>query len=152
MTRTLPRAGWIGLAVVVVLVAVMAAFAYLAGNGTVEANLGDKEAGPYNASVYAKEIAKDGPILLPDASPNHSLDIFLQHLGVDPTTGWSAFRARPAGQSDRSCTLVWGGSTFTDPCDGRTFPADGTGLEHFAVRVAGNALYVNFGAAPTATP
>ena len=121
---------------------------WLGSQGTVAGDTcGTKEAGPYNATDLAKQIAKDGPLLLGDASPNHSLDVYLQHLGGDPTTGWSAFRARANGVEDRKCTLTWAKGTFTDPCSGATYPADGSGLEQFTVRVVGNAVYVNFGAA-----
>src|ERR1700760_1808952 len=82
VTRTLPRAAWIGLAVVLLLVGGMGLVSWLCRKGTGDVNPGDKEAGPYNATVIAKQIAADGPLLLPDASPNRSLDVYLQHLGV----------------------------------------------------------------------
>jgi hypothetical protein len=145
----LPRSAWLGLGVVVVLIAVMALVSILAGNGTVSPQLGDKEAGPYNATDIAEQIAKDGPLLLPDASPNRSLDVYLQHLGTDPGAGWSAFLARAPGRDDRACTLTWSGDGFTDPCGGAGFPPDGTGLRPFKVRVTGNGVYVDLGAAST---
>jgi hypothetical protein len=125
----------------------MGLVSYLAGNGTVSPQLGDREAGPYSATRLASEIVDRGPFLLADASPNRSLDIYVQHLGNDPTTGWSAFLARAPGQDDRKCTLTWDATRFTDPCGGATFPADGSGLRQFIVRVAAGSLYVDFGAA-----
>jgi hypothetical protein len=146
----MPRAAWIGVAVVVVLIGLMGAISYLAGNGTVTPQLGDREAGPYNAVRLANEIADRGPFLLADASPNRSLDVFVQHLGEDPSTGWSAFLARAPGQDNRSCTLTWDKTRFVDPCGGATFPADGAGLRRFATRVTGGQVYVSFSAATSA--
>jgi hypothetical protein len=147
--RTVPRAGWIGLAVVAVLIGTMGVISFLGSRGTVDVNLGDREAGPYNATVMARQIARDGPLLLPDASPHRTLDVYLQHLGVNPTVGWLAFSARAPGSDDRRCTLTWADGAFGDPCGGGTFPADGAGLRQFTVRVAANAVYVDLGAAVT---
>ncbi len=80
------------------------------------------------ASDYAPKIDRDGPLLFPDPQ-GHSRDIFVQHLGG---TDWVAFEARAAG-AGRQCVLKWdqGSRRFTDPCDGRIYPANGDGLVSF---------------------
>ncbi len=84
------------------------------------------------ATDFAQTIARNGPILFPDPQ-GKSRDIYLQHLG---DTNWLAFEARATGAS-RQCVLKWepGARMFVDPCDGRTFPEDGTGLVGFPTRV-----------------
>jgi len=84
------------------------------------------------ATDYARTIARDGPILFPDPQ-GRSRDIYVQHLGE---TDWLAFEARVNG-APRQCVLDWepSGRMFVDPCDGRTYPADGTGLVRFPARV-----------------
>jgi hypothetical protein len=80
------------------------------------------------AKDFAPTIARGGPILLPDPQ-GRSRDIFVQHLGG---TDWRAFEARAAG-APRRCVLSWqqDAREFRDPCDGRVYPADGTGLVSF---------------------
>lgn len=143
----LPGAAWVGIAVVVVLLAAMGLLSWLTSEGAVDVQLGDREAGPYDTRDLADEIDDRGPFLLADASPNRSLDVYVQHLGDDPDEGWLAFLARAPGQDDRSCSLEWRVDEFVDPCTGATFPADGTGLEQFSTRVRDGAVYVDFGAA-----
>lgn len=84
------------------------------------------------AADYEKTIARDGPILFPDPQ-GRTRDIFVQHLGG---TDWLAFEARVSG-APRQCVLRWeaDGRRFVDPCDGRHYPPDGTGLVTFPTRV-----------------
>jgi len=86
------------------------------------------------AKDFAPTIARSGPLLFPDPQ-GHSRDIFVQHLGGD---AWLAFEARATGAS-RQCILKWDNTArhFTDPCDGRTYPADGAGLVSFPTTVDG---------------
>jgi hypothetical protein len=85
-----------------------------------------------NAEQRAASVARDGPVLFPDPQ-GKSRDIFVQHLGG---TDWVAFEAR-AGGSPRQCVLRWehAARQFVDPCDGRVYPPDGTGLVTFPTRV-----------------
>lgn len=89
-----------------------------------------------NARVKAPLIAADGPFLFSDVA-NGQRDIFVQHLGDDPTKGWSAFDARTPGTS-RGCTLQWQRERreFKDPCEGSIVPADGGSLPHYPVNVS----------------
>jgi hypothetical protein len=84
------------------------------------------------ASTFAPTIARSGPLLFPDPK-GRSRDIFVQHLGDDR---WLAFEARAAG-APRQCVLKWeqDARRFVDPCDGRIYPADGTGLVSFPTTV-----------------
>jgi hypothetical protein len=98
-------------------------------------NVGANQFDVGKATNLAPEIAKGGPLLLPPLRGDQ-LALYVQHLGADPDRGWLAFEARAPGQA-RTCLLRWSQSSrdFTDPCDGRAFPADGSGLDQYAVRV-----------------
>jgi hypothetical protein len=92
----------------------------------------------------AEAIARDGPVLYPDASPNRARDLYVQHLSPDPDQGWLAFAAQAPG-APRECQVRWEAAewSFLDPCSGRRYPADGEGLTRYAVRLEGDRLYVN---------
>lgn len=87
------------------------------------------------AEDVAEAIATQGPLLLPDAARGDR-DIWVQHLGTDPTEGWLAFAVRPAG-APRECAVEWltDDRTFVDSCDGTVYPEDGDGLQQYAVSV-----------------
>ena len=84
------------------------------------------------AESRARTIARGGPILFQDLL-NRSRDIYVQHLGGDD---WRAFEAHAPG-APRRCFLEWRQATrqFVDGCDGRAYPADGTGLASYPARV-----------------
>jgi len=88
------------------------------------------------ADRFAKDIAKDGPLLFQDLL-NKSRDIYVQHIGADTKTGWSAFLAHPEAEA-RTCQVVWRQKShdFRDPCSQQLYPADGAGLPHYKVTVA----------------
>jgi hypothetical protein len=84
------------------------------------------------ANRLAAQVAKAGPVLFPSLR-GPGLELLVQHLGADSIHGWLAFQAlRP----DR-CVLRWRPAQrdLVDPCNQDTFPADGTGLEHYRVTV-----------------
>ncbi|HEX8802840.1 MAG TPA: hypothetical protein VF743_01565 [Acidimicrobiales bacterium] len=151
-----------------VVVALGTAFAVsvLASRGSVEVRLGDETFEAGSAERAAGRIADSGPVLYPDAAGGDR-DIYLQHLGDDPETGWLAFAARPA-QAPRECTLQWEPAGSGDPadgsfrlldadgeesgaCDGERFPATGEGLPSYPVEVADGRLTVDLNAADRAT-
>jgi hypothetical protein len=103
--------------------------------------------GPFTADEFTvgrvASIADRVPFLLPDASPSHERDLYVQHLGDDLDRGWLAFAALAPGQTDRGCFLKWRADHFEDPCTGKTFPPDGTGLTAYPTRVANGRLYVD---------
>ena len=84
------------------------------------------------ASQRAAAVDRDGPFLFPDPRGG-SRDIYVQHLGGEE---WTAFEARVSG-APRQCVLHWdkAARNFVDPCDGRTYPADGAGLVSFPTTV-----------------
>ena len=84
------------------------------------------------AKRLAPEIARDGPLLFQDLL-NHSRDIYVQHLDGED---WRAFEAHAPG-APRRCVLRWRPEDrqFLDPCDGRTYPANGTGLTSYRTQV-----------------
>jgi len=88
-----------------------------------------------HADRFTDEIDKHGPLLFQDLL-NKSRDIFVQHTGADPKTGWSAFLAHPETEA-RKCQVVWRRKThdFRDPCSKQLYPADGAGLPHYKVTV-----------------
>ena len=59
--------------------------------------------------------------------------IYVNHVGADPTKGWFAFDAVPAGLPNR-CTVVFrpNDAVFTTDCrPDRSYPADGAGLAQY---------------------
>jgi hypothetical protein len=118
--------------------------ARMASQGRVDVRLGTDTFSQQDAEAAAEEVAERGPILYPDTAGGDR-DIYLQHLGDDPETGWIALAARPAGVS-RECSIRWdrGDEVFrlldadgevTGACDGREFPPDGAGLPAYPVTV-----------------
>jgi hypothetical protein len=83
------------------------------------------------------------PFLLPDASPAHRRDVYIQHLGPDQGDGWHVFAALAPGQTDRTCHLRYRNGRFEDPCTHATFPRDGAGLTAYPTRVDDGRLYVD---------
>lgn len=130
------------LAIVGVIALLLFALQQGSGTGDVEIRLGSDrfDAGPTESR--ADSIAKDGPILLPDPS-GRDRDIYLQHLGSTPETGWLAFDARRPGAA-RDCTLEWDADAahFVDPCDATAVPADGTGLIQYEIEITDDAHVV----------
>ncbi len=127
--------GGVVLGLVLVLLLFVFAIPSLTESGTVKANFGVDTFSPGSAESVAESIAEKGPYLLGDVS-GRQRDIFLQHLGDDPTTGWTAFDARQVGQP-RSCSLEWRADEqeFRNPCDGSVVAADGAGLITYTVTV-----------------
>jgi hypothetical protein len=85
-----------------------------------------------SAERLARQVADGGPLLFQDLL-NRSRDIYVNHLGGDR---WVAFEAHAPG-APRRCVLEWRAAEreFADPCDGRTYPPDGTGLLAFPTEV-----------------
>jgi hypothetical protein len=123
------------LALVLVLVVFIIAIPNLTSSGKVEVQLGPERFDARSADDRAAEIAERGPILLPDVAGNER-DVFLQHLGEDPRTGWFAFDARRPDAS-RACSLSWQADRrqFVDPCDSTVIDERGTGLRQYTVEV-----------------
>jgi hypothetical protein len=128
---------------------------FVAGRSdNVKIRLGDDQFRSLDAKKSAPTIAKNGPIIFADTA-GRSRDIYVQHLGADPETGWVAFDVRPAGEA-RDCQLVWQGDKRDFVDNGKcsrsfTFPADGTGLRHYVTRVEKGKVIVDLNADPSTT-
>lgn len=138
--------------ITVLLVTFILALPSLSGSGKVESRIGAGvfDAGP--ADQRAATIARGGPLLFSDVAAGQ-LDIWLQHTGDDPDSGWVAFAARRQDAS-RECTLRWDpdSSVFTDPCDGTEISPDGEGMTHYAVEVNEDGyLVIDFKTSPDGT-
>ncbi len=125
----------------------------LRGRNSPDLRLGDQTFQGGRVDRLAANIAKDGPIFYGDVSGRRDRDMILQHLGDDDETGWYAFLAAPADQA-RDCTWQWQADEelFRAACDDSlTAPADGAGLEQFAVTVKNGRLDVDLNADARAT-
>ena len=134
----------LGLGAVAAAFVAFAGLALLADSGGVDMRLGDDVFRAGRVERLAGAIAAEGPILIPDASPDRARDIYLQHLGETPEVGWLAFAAQ-APAAERTCVLQWHpvGREFRDPCSGQRFPADGEGLTQYPTTVAEGELTVD---------
>lgn len=112
--------------------------------------LGDVDFSSLNTDNMAEEIADDGPILWPDIGTG-SRDIWLQHLGDDPSDGWYAFDARDVGVS-RECNVVWDADDdeFENPCTNERYPANGDGLPQIPVFLDQRRLIIDINGLRTA--
>jgi len=120
---------------VLVLVLFVLAIPSLTESGRVEVQLGPERFDAGRAEDRAVEVAERGPILFADVA-GRDRDVYVQHVGDDPTRGWFVFDARRPG-TGRDCTLEWQStaSEFTDPCGGEPIDELGTGLPQYAVEV-----------------
>jgi len=132
-----------GIALVVAFGIGLVAIIVAQNSGNIEVRLGDDTFRSLNAQAMADEIDENGPILFGDVAGG-SRDIWLQHDGTDPDSGWSAFEARRPG-TDRTCNVTWNAASrrFDDPCTGEAYPPDGTGLEQIPVTVEDGELVID---------
>lgn len=121
------------LGIVLVLALFVLAIPSLTEQNRIEVRLGDDVFVAGSAERLSPAIAADGPLLLADVASGDR-DVYLQHVGSDPATGWIVFDARQAG-TGRECTLTWQGDRFTDPCGGPDVDGEGTGLRRYDVKV-----------------
>lgn len=126
----------IGILAVVFAVLVILFVLHLARQPGAKVNLGDQEFSVGKADKIAAAVRRSRTPLLFQALRPGAPDLFVQHLGPDPDHGWAAFAATGPG-APRRCQLRWrpAQQDFTDPCTGQAYPADGGGLDHYAVRV-----------------
>lgn len=94
--------------------------------------------GPSDA--IAEGIEESGPFLFSDLSGN-SRDVWIQHVGDDDATGWTAFSVRSV-DATRECSTIWepAAEEFVDSCDGTTYPATGEGLTQYDLSLDGNGV------------
>jgi hypothetical protein len=110
--------------------------------------LGDEVFEVGQVRVLAPEIEQRGPLLFADPL-KRGRDLYVQHEGTDPATGWLAFEALVG--KNRKCQLVWDDreGVFRDNrCSHAVYPANGQGLTHYPTQVTrkkkgGLTLYVD---------
>lgn len=107
----------------------------LAQSGDTQLSIGDEVFAPGNVDRLSEDLKTD-PLLLSDVSGGDR-DIWLQHVGDVPETGWSAFAVRPI-DAPRDCFVNWEIELqeFSYNCDDRIFPAGGEGLFQYPVNVS----------------
>lgn len=128
----------------VVALVVVGGVILLAGSGEVDVRLGDDVFLAGRVESLAVAVEHEGPIIIPDASPERRRDIYLQHLGPSAEEGWLALAAQAAG-AGRDCLIRWQSDAreFVDPCTERRYPADGEGLTRYPTDVTAGVLSVD---------
>jgi hypothetical protein len=91
------------------------------------------------AKTRAETINRDQTPLLFQDPVQFERPIFVQHLGDDPNTGWTAFDA-----ANGNCVLTWHRESqdFTD-CNDRRIPKDGGDMHHYPVKVENGDVIVD---------
>ena len=108
-----------------------------------KANLGDPVFNVGSAKRLSKEIDERGPFLFQDPlSLGRGRNVYIQHLGDDPDTGWSAIEARLPDSEACAVTWVIDKDTFVD-CRGDRHPPDGEGLVTYPGTVEGGQVRVD---------
>jgi hypothetical protein len=138
----------------VVLILVVTFFVAQAANrGDVEINLGDKRFNAGQTERLAKEI-DDGhglPFLYPDLV-GRDRNLFVNHLGDDPDTGWVAFGAFDPDDPSCAVEIDREAEILVSACDPElTFPLGGTGLRFYPTTVEGGRVYVDINELSTST-
>lgn len=143
------RAALVALVGVVVLFVTLGLVTFaLKGKNSPDLRIGDQTFHAGNSKKLAERIADTGPRLYGDVSGRKDRDMILQHLGIDPDTGWYAFLAAPIDKP-RDCTWDWQAkqNRFRAKCDhSRTALADGAGLPQFKVTVRNGQVDVDLNA------
>ena len=105
--------------------------------GPGESNLGEDTFNMGSAKSRAEEIVERGPLLFPGLVSADEGYIVVNHAGTDELAGWAAFAAVPPG-STIECAVQWqeAAQEFKDPCTGRTYRADGDGLNRYRVTIS----------------
>lgn len=95
------------------------------------------------ADRLAGEIDRRGPTLFTDPL-NRRREVYVNHLGPDPDTGWVAVRAY-AGPPRLECLLRWNRvrRRFVDPCTKTPYPPDGAGLTRYRATVSGGFVHID---------
>jgi hypothetical protein len=124
-----------------------------ASRGDVEINLGDDQFQAGQVENIAKRIERDGglPVLYQDLVGGDR-DIFVQHLGDDPQTGWSAFGAFVPDDPECRIEIDRDAKALVNACDPDvTYPLGGKGLRFYPVFVDDGDLFVDINELSTTT-
>lgn len=128
----------------------------LASDRPDRANLGDPTFQAGSAERLATRIREQSaPFLFKDPlTSGPGRELYLLHAGSDPAVGWLGVNAyAPGAPHELRCILTWdgGAALFRDPCDGRTYPGDATGLQTYPADVRSGQVVVDLRTA-TAAP
>jgi hypothetical protein len=120
---------------VIVAIVIFAAVLSLVGSGKAKSKLGSNVFKLGKAKNQAQLVDHNGPLLFADPLQK-GRDIYVNHVGNNQ---WVAVEVHPTGES-KSCTVKWNSSshTFHDPCSGKDYPADGTGLVRYRTSLEKN--------------
>jgi hypothetical protein len=117
---------------VIVAIVIFAGVVSLAGSGKAKSKLGSSVFNLGKAKNQAQIVEHNGPLLFADPLQK-GRDIYVNLLGSNQ---WVAVEVHPPGEP-KSCTVKWNGTTHTfhDPCSGKDYPADGTGLVRYMASI-----------------
>jgi hypothetical protein len=117
---------------VIVAIVIFAGIISLVGSGKAKSKLGSNVFKVGKAKNQAQIVDRNGPLLFPDPLQK-GRDIAVNHVGNNQ---WVTIEVHPPGES-KSCTVKWNEPTrtFHDPCSGKDFPADGTGLVRYKTSI-----------------
>jgi hypothetical protein len=120
---------------VIVAIVIFAGVLSLVGSGKATSKLGSNVFKVGKAKNQAQIVDRTGPLLFPDPLEK-GRDIYVNHLGG---ATWVAFDVHPPGES-KSCIVKWNASShsFHDPCTGKDYPADGSGLVRYKASIDAN--------------
>ena len=131
----------LGTATVVVVIIGLVIIAATVGSDRTVTNLGDEVFGDIRAERVVRDVAEGGPVFYPDLTDGRR-DIWVTHVGDDPSTGFLVLLARaPSG-----CLIQWdpAAGDFYDICDETVrFAADGTGLEQYPYEIDDGKLIID---------
>lgn len=127
--------------------------AQAASRGDVEIRLGDERFNAGRTESIASRIDEDGglPALYPDLVSGDR-NLFVNHLGDDPDTGWVAFGAFDPDDPTCAIEIDREAKTLVNACDRTiTYPLGGKGLRFYPTEVEGGRIYVDLNAEDRAT-
>jgi hypothetical protein len=140
--------------VAIVLIAVVTVLiAQAASRGDVEIRLGDDRFDVGRADKVAARIDKDGglPALFQDLV-GRNRNIYVQHIGDDPDTGWVAFGAFDPDDPSCAVEIDRAGKALVNACDRTvTYSLSGEGLRAYPTSVEGGQVIVDINELSTST-
>lgn len=127
--------------------------AQAASRGDVQINLGDDRFEAGRTDRLASSIAEgDGLPLLFQDLVDRDRNIFLNHLGGDPKTGWVAFGAFDPANSDCGVEIDREAKTLVNACDRSvTYPLGGKGLRFYPTTVEDGQVIIDINEVSTTT-
>ena len=120
---------------VIVAILLFAAVVSLIGSGQAKSKLGSSLFTIGKAKEQAQIVSRTGPLFFADPLQK-GRDIAVNEASPNQ---WVTVDVHPPDES-KVCAVTWNGATrmFHDPCSGRDYPADGTGLTRYRTSVEPN--------------